>query len=221
MKKLLFITPCVISVFTIMLYSIFWSRYDIWFFNEDINTYNMSISKPDITISKSSSYYSLNKNYSFSIIFSLNTELNIENFEFLDGYLSIGDHKIILCKNNICIFIDRWHDNIFMIDNFIFINDTKTIYRIIDGKEGFIKFNEPITTNTGNIKGYRLYFRTKEINYNEVKKIINEYNKGIKNTKLKLIFNIKINNEIVTIEINENYYVKIEKYNRFMTHLNN
>jgi hypothetical protein len=56
-------------------------------------------------------------------------------------------------------------------------------------------------------------FSKSNITNKEIKKIINEYNKNVKNTKLFFKFTILMDNEIIAYDLIDEYNIEIETQN--------
>jgi hypothetical protein len=137
--------------------------------------------------------------YFISITFNINSENQIENFKYYDGLIQIGNYNLELNKEKISIDIDL-------------NKDFNKVYWVIKGQEPISKMNEPIIIINEKNKGINYYlfnFRLSSIRNNEIKMIIDEFNKKNTKTNLYLKYELLINNEIFIKEVNEEYTLNI------------
>jgi hypothetical protein len=132
----------------------------------------------------------------------MDSNLEIKNFEFYEGFIKIGDHIIPLKKEEISIRIDanEW------------LND---IYWIINGKWEYLNFDKQIITEDiiENSINYMFRFSKGNITNREIKIIINEYNKNNKKTDIYLKYGLLLNNELIINEIYEEHTIEIKTQN--------
>jgi hypothetical protein len=182
----------------ITLFSSCWSIHYFRFTPKNEIVHNKIISKPFVSILKSS-----DNDYIISVYFDINTTSQIKDFEFDSGFIKIGEQEIIFSKEEISINIDAnkmWN----------------TVYWVIHGKWNGSKLSDPITVENEvnkSIIHYMFRFSKSNITNKEIKKIINEYNKNIKSTKLFFKFTILIDNEIIAYDLIDEYNIEIETQN--------
>ena len=143
------------------------------------------------------------KNHYFSIPVQYVGDYQIESFEFLTGYVLIGNYKILLERENITIniLLSKSSD----VDGKA-KGDFETVYSEDKGKIKISKLEEPIlkdesdkTLNLYNIDIERVLTK-EEINniineYENLKTIDYEYRTGNTNSKINIEYKIKIENE--------------------------
>ena len=143
------------------------------------------------------------KNHYFSIPVQYVGDYQIESFEFLTGYVLIGNYKILLERENITIniLLSKSSD----VDGKA-KGDFETVYSEDKGKIKISKLEEPIlkdesdkTMNLYNIDIERVLTK-EEINniineYENLKTIDYEYRTGNTNSKINIEYKIKIENE--------------------------
>jgi hypothetical protein len=104
-------------------------------------------------------------------------DYQINSFEFTDGYILIGDYKILLEKKdvNIDIYVNENSDEQGNTDGLF-----NLIYSEEKGKISLSKMNEPLKKNNESQDTLNFYciIIDKKLNNNEMKKIISEYEKG-------------------------------------------
>jgi hypothetical protein len=167
--------------------------------HENIIIYDTPISEPYISLIDTNV-----NDYYLSIHFNMDTEYQIEDFEYISGLIKIGNQEIVLDKKIISINIDankNWN----------------SVYWVIYGKWFGSKLNEIITERNENQMIHYMFSISKdEIKNKEIKNIIREAKKN-NIVNLQLNFNIKINNEEFHYEINEYYVIEVEtqKWNIF------
>jgi hypothetical protein len=197
MKIFRFIILCVTAFSVITLFSGCWSTHYFRFPAENETAYEKHISKPFVSLLKSS-----NNDYFISVNFDINTAYQIEDFEFDNGFIKIGEQEIIFNKDDISINIyanTMWN----------------SVYWLIKGKRHVSKLSDPvIAENEANnsIIHYIFRFNKSNITNKEIKIIINEYKKN-QNTKLFFKFTILMNNEIIVYDLTEEYNIEIETQN--------
>jgi hypothetical protein len=196
MKK---INVFIIALFPMFLFPGCWSVHNFIFSHENISIYAPPISEPYIYLLNSGE----NDNY-LSIDFNMDTEYQIEDFEYISGLIKIGNQEILLDKNIISINIEanrKWN----------------SVYWVIYGKWFGSKLNEPILERNENQMIHYMFSVSKsKITNKEINNIIKEYKKN-NIVNLELNFKIKLNNEIFLYEIKEDYTIEIEtqKWNIF------
>jgi hypothetical protein len=143
------------------------------------------------------------KNHYFSIPVQYVGDYQIESFEFLSGYVLIGDYKILLERENIKINILL---NKSANEYFHAKGDFEPVYSEDKGKIKLSKLDEPIikdetdkTFNLYNIDIERVLTKEEIKNiineYENLKNINYEYRTGSTNSKINIEYKIKIENE--------------------------
>ena len=196
MKKRNIIILCIIGFIAIIL-SI--NLYSVHYFHFLDNNGEINILyQPHISLLKSS-----DNNYFISTTFEVNSDYQIEEFKFDYGFINIGNYKILFDKNeiNINIKINDWRD---------YRNE---VYLIINGNEYISKLDDSIHMENENIL-YFFNFSKNNIRNVEIKNIIDGYKKNNNSVNLYLKYEIRINDELITKEINNNYILEI-KTNKF------
>jgi hypothetical protein len=146
------------------------------------------------------------KNHYFSIPVQYVGDYQIESFEFLNGYVLIGDYKILLERENIKINISL---NKSADEYFHAKGELEPVYSEDKGKIKLSKLDEPIikdetdkTFNLYNIDIERILTKEEIKNiineYENLKNINYEYRTGNTNSKINIEYKIKIENEFET-----------------------
>jgi hypothetical protein len=193
MKKRNTVILCLIGLFIVILLIPFWPPVHYFYFIDENSTLPTG-SKAFISLLKSKE----DDNF-ISIDFNINSNNQIENFKYYDGFIQIGNYNLELNKEKISIDIDL-------------NKDFNNVYWVIKGQEPKSKMNEPIITKNEKNNGINIYFFSftlSSISDNEIKIIIDNFKKKNTKTKLYLKYEIEINNEIVIKEINEEYTLNI------------
>ena len=156
------------------------------------------------------------KNYYFNIPVQYMGDYQIENFEFKNGYILIGDYKILLNRDdiNITVFVNKNSEDIQTFADYInsgndiesiseyFRKETyeelfNLIYLEKNGKILISKMNEPLTREQKSDNTMPLYniFIERILNNDEIKNIVYEYEKGSVFSRFEIWYDIIIDNE--------------------------
>jgi hypothetical protein len=154
-----------------------------------INRYNFinnEITNNNYTISS----YKLDNTFNLVTEFYFENDSSIENFDYINGWMQIGNKKILLKKEGMLILIHEGKDN-----NYVFWERS--------GKNKINSFNKYNTVNN-----YRFEF-IGLLNNNELNEIENE----IKNNRnnVSIYYEYIINNENYIIDIYNGFTLEIEK----------
>jgi len=121
-------------------------------------------------------------------------DYQIENFEFTGGDITIGDYEILLKRDeiNIYVYLNEAADIEGNSDG-----EFNLIYSEENGRISISKMGEPLTIKHGSDEKMNHYyiFIEKYLNNDEIKKMINEYEKGNVYSKLSIWYDMSINNE--------------------------
>jgi hypothetical protein len=121
-------------------------------------------------------------------------DYHIENFEFDGGYISVGDYKILLKRDNINIdaFVNESSDESGNTDGI-----HAMVYSERNGQILTSKMHEPLTLNQehDNLLNQYNIFIEYPLKNNEMDYIINECKKGNKDSMFFLEYTITIDNE--------------------------
>jgi len=117
------------------------------------------------------------KNYYFSIPVQYIGDYQIENFDFKNGYVLIGDYKILLEKENVKInvLLNKQSD-----ENGNTEGAFDTVYLEENGKILISKMDEPVIKTDNVMNQYNINIE-RILNYDEIENIINEH-KNLNNT---------------------------------------
>jgi hypothetical protein len=153
------------------------------------------ISEYDFSLKNTLSIFLLNneKDYYFCIPVQYTGDYQIGSFEFMNGNILIGNYDIFLKRNgvNISIYLNETaNDDGDTVDGF------NLIYLQKNGKVLVSKTAEPlaIKKESDNVMNHYYIFIEKYLTYNEMKKIVNEYEKGNVNSRFSIWYDITIDN---------------------------
>jgi hypothetical protein len=143
-------------------------------------------------------------NYYFSLPKQYIVINQFENIEFINGFILIGEYVILLKKDNINIdvFLNESSD----LNGFI-SESSYIVYSEHNGKKLISKMKEPIEFSEYQVIEYNINIE-KHLDNNNIKNIINEYNKGNIVSYVYLKYRITINTE------GRNEYI-FDEYNYF------
>jgi len=134
------------------------------------------------------------KKYYFCIPVQYIGNYQINGFEFNNGNIVIGDYEILLKKDeiNISVYLNEATDEYGNSDD-----NFNLIYLEENGKTLLSKMNEPISIKheSDNIMNHYYIFIERYLNNNEIKNIINEYEKGNINSRFYIGYDTVIENE--------------------------
>jgi hypothetical protein len=134
------------------------------------------------------------KDYYFSIPIGYIGNYQIDSFEFDNGYILIGDYKILLKRNdiNIDVYVNESSDE---------HGDTDGLYSIVySEKKGRVlisRMGEPLTKNheyDNKLNNYNIFIE-KKLKNKELKNIIKEYEKGNIDSHFYFWYRISFNYE--------------------------
>ena len=121
-------------------------------------------------------------------------DFHLERFELSRGNITIGDYEIILKKDevNISVYLNEAADEEGNSDGVF-----KLVYLEENGKISTSKMGEPLAVKHDPDKKLNHYyiFIERHLNNAEVKKIINEYEKGNVYSRFSIWYDMTINNE--------------------------
>jgi hypothetical protein len=134
------------------------------------------------------------KNYQFAIPVQYIGDYHIGSFEFDNGYIAIGDYKIVLERGdiNIDVFLNESSDE---------SGNTNGVFNLVhsekNGKILISKMQEPLTIKNKDEQTFNQYniIITKSLNNKEIRTITNEYNKVNMYSQFYLGYTITIDNE--------------------------
>jgi hypothetical protein len=144
------------------------------------------------------------KDFYFCIPVQYMGEYQINNFEFDSGYLLIGNYEILLNRDEINIYVYFSEANVYIdeeSEEFDFSDgEFNLIYSEENGKLLISKMSEPLAIQTDSDGKWNHYyiFIEKHLKKDEMKKIVNEYEKGNVHSKLYIGYDITIDNELQT-----------------------
>jgi len=150
----------------------------------------------DFSLKNTLSIFLLNngKEHYFCIPVQYMGDYHIEKFEFNNGNITIGEHEIVLKRDevNIFVYLNESSDVDGSSDG-----EFNLVYSEENGKISISKMGEPLTIkHEPNDKLNHYYiFIEKYVTDTEYKKIINEYEKGNVYSKLSIWYDMSINNE--------------------------
>jgi hypothetical protein len=168
--------------------------------------------------------------YYFSIPIQYIGDYKIGNFEYDNGYVLIGDYKILLKKDNIKISVYYNEDsddiqsivdylnkgnNIDFIAEYFKVNtygSFKLIFLEENNKILISKIDEILLKRQevdNEINQYNIYIE-RILNNNDIKYIINEFIKGNTYSKLEVWFDITIDNELMKSGIIDDFEIYIK-----------
>ena len=155
----------------------------------DFSRYNLSL-KNTLSI------FLLNneKDYYFCIPIQYVGEYQIAKFEFNNGNILIDDYDILLKRNeiNIAVYLNETAD-----ENGGSVEGFNLIYQEKNGKVSLSKMAEPLAkkNNPGYMMNHYYIFIEKHLTDNEMKHIINKYEKGKVYSKMSVWYDITVDNE--------------------------
>jgi hypothetical protein len=121
-------------------------------------------------------------------------DYQIEDFEFTGGYVLIGDYEILLQRDdvNIAVYLNEAADEYGNSDG-----EFKLIYREENNIISVSKMSEPLAIKHGADKEMNHYyiFIEKYLENDDMKKIINQYEKGKIYSQMNISYDITIDNE--------------------------
>ena len=150
----------------------------------------------DFSFKNTLSIFLLNneKGHHFCIPVQYIGDYQIKNFEFSSGHVLIGDYEILLKRNeiNIYVYLNEEADEYGNADgvfNLIYSEENGTIL--------LSNMDKPLTGIHGydNIMNHYYIFIEKFLNNDEIKQIINEYERGNVYSQLLIEYDITIDNE--------------------------
>ena len=151
----------------------------------------------DFSLKNTLSIFLLNngKDHYFCIPVQYLHDFKMEKFEFKNGSIQIGNYEILLNRNeiNISVYLNENAD-----ENGYSNDDFKIIYLEENGRVLISKMDEPLTIKNGPDEKMNHYyiFIEKFIKNNDLKKIINEYEKGNVYSNVSIWYDITIDNEL-------------------------
>jgi len=173
MKSKINIYPCIICLFAAIIFS------------------NCTAKRQyDFSLKNTLSIFLLNneKDHYFCIPVQYMGDYQIEKFEFNSGNIQIGDYEILLKRDeiNISVYLNENSDGEF---NLIYQEENNRIL--------ISNMNEPLAlkNNSDEKMNHYYIFIEKHLTDNEMKNIINEYEKGNVYSKLSIWYDITIDNE--------------------------
>jgi hypothetical protein len=131
------------------------------------------------------------KNYFFSLPVMYVGDYHINNFEFDNGYILIGDYKLPLNRNDITIdaYVNVNSDEYGNADG-----EHKIVYSEKNGGVSISKMEESLTKNDDKFYQYNIFIE-KKLNKNELININNEYEKGNTYSEFERWYKAKLGQE--------------------------
>jgi len=155
----------------------------------DFSQYNFSL-KDTLSI------FLLNneKDYYFCIPVQYMGDYQISGFEFDNGNILVGDYDILLKRDDLKIFV---YLNETADENGITAGEFNLVYQEKNGKISVSKMAEPLAMKNRleNMTNHYYIFIEKHLTDNEMKNIINEYEKGNVYSRMSVWYDISIDNE--------------------------
>jgi hypothetical protein len=151
----------------------------------------------DFSLKDTVSIFLLNngKNYYFCIPVQYTGDYQIEKFEFTSGNILVGDYELLLKKDevNIYVYLNEEAADPFGISS----GEFNLVYSEENGDTLISKMNEPLTNkhNSDEIMNHYYIFIEKHLKDDEMKSIINEYERGNVYSNLVIWYDISIDNE--------------------------
>gem|GEM_PF-970989 len=175
---------CIISLFMII------------FFTNCVTTRHVNFSRYNLSLKNTLSIFLLNneKGYYFCIPVQYIGDFQINDFEFDNGNILIGDYNILLKRDEVMISI---YLNETVDENGNTVGEFNLVYLEDNGRVLISKIAEPLDIKIESNYMMNQYdiFIEKHLTDNEMENIINEYERGNVYSMLSIWFDITINNE--------------------------
>ena len=165
-------------------------------FSNCAKTRQNNSSKYNLSLKDTVSIFLLNneKGYYFCIPVQYMGDYQITSFEFDNGNILIGDYDILLKRNevNISVYVNEAADE----DGSI-VEGFNLIYLEENGGVLVSKMAEPlaIKNESDSLMNHYYIFIEKYLTDNEMKNIINEYEKGNVNSQMSIWYDLTIDNQ--------------------------
>jgi len=165
------------------------------FFSNCATKRQNDFSKYDFSLKNTLAIFLLNneEDYYFCIPVQYSGDYQIDSFEFKNGNILIGNYNILLKRNGVDISVylnETANDDGNAVDNF------NLIYLQKSGKVLGSKMAEPLAVRneSDNTINHYYIFIEKHLTYNEMKKIVSEYEKGNVYSQFSVWYDITIDN---------------------------